>query len=91
MEAKRLREQHREYLCKIQLQLFPVEVRVVELYACSRGRFGFAEIYSDSSKAFKQLKRHLVVIDSEKCFKSLLKIEERQGRGGGGWGKKENL
>lgn len=73
-----------KYLCKIQLQLLPIEVCFVEFYSCSCCCFWFAEIYSDSSKAFKQLKRHLVIVDSEKCFKSLLKIEEQQSRVGGG-------
>lgn len=69
-----------KYLCKIQLQLFPVEVCFVEFYSSSCCCFRFAEIYSDSSKAFKQLKRNLVIIDGEECLKSLLQIEEQEGQ-----------
>lgn len=61
-----------KYLCEIQLQLLPVEVCLMKLYSSPCCCFRFAEIYSDSSKAFKQLKRYLVVIDGEKCFESLL-------------------
>lgn len=65
------------YLCEIQLQLLPVEVCLVQFYSSSCCCFRFAEIYSDSSKAFKQLKCNLVIIDGEKCFKSFLQIEEQ--------------
>lgn len=77
-----------KYLCKIQLQLLPVEVCFVQFYSSSCCRFRFAEIYSDSSKAFEQLKCNLVIIDGEKGFKSLLQIEEQQGRENGRRGKK---
>lgn len=61
-----------KYLRKIQLQLLPIEVRFMEFYSSSCCCFRFAEIYSDSSKAFKQLKCNLIIIDGKKCFKSLL-------------------
>ena len=67
------------YLCKIQLQLLAVEVCFVEFYSRSCCRFRFAEIYSDSSKASKQLKCNLVIVDGEKCFESLLQVGEQQG------------
>lgn len=79
-----------KYLCKIQLQLLPIEVWFVEFYSCSGCCFRLAEIYSDSFKAFKQLKCNLLIIDGEKRFKSLLQIEEQQGRENGRKKKKEN-
>lgn len=73
-----------QYLCEVQLQLPPAEVGLVEFYSRSCRRFGLAEVYPDSSKAFEQLKCNLVIIDGEKCLESLLQMEEQQGRQNGG-------
>lgn len=80
-----------KYLCEIQLQLPSVEVCLVEFYSSPCCCLRLAEIYSDSSKAFEQLKCNLVIIDGEKCFKSLLQSEGQHSRENKGWGEKENL
>lgn len=64
----------------------------MEFYPSPCRRLRLAEIYSDSSKAFEQLKRNLVIIDGEERFKSLLQSEGQHSRENKGRGeKKENL
>lgn len=76
------------YLREVQLQLPAGEVGVMQLDPRSRCRFGLAEVYADSSKAFKQLKGDLVIVDGEEGLKLLLQTEEWQDRqNGAGKGK----
>ena len=84
--------QRSKYLCEIQLQLPPIEVCLVEFYSSPCCCLRLAEIYSDSSKAFEQLKCNLVIIDGEKRFESLLQSEGQHSRENeGGWEEEEFL